>query len=67
MYVPVVRPDIVVVAVIPVRFPGLIVQLPEGNPLNKTLPVKVVHVGCIIVLTAGADGIGSTVIVLIFE
>jgi hypothetical protein len=37
--------------------PGFIVQLPAGKPLNITLPVAVVQVGCVIVPTVGADDV----------
>ena len=40
--------------------PGLRVNVHvplEGKPLNATLPVAVAHVGCVIVLTAGALGV----------
>ena len=37
--------------------PGLIVQLPEGNPLRITLPVAVAQVGWVIVPTEGAEGV----------
>jgi hypothetical protein len=37
--------------------PGLIVHVPvAGNPVKTTLPVAVTQVGCVIVLTIGADG-----------
>jgi hypothetical protein len=41
--------------------PGLIVQLPEGRPLNSTLPVATAHVGCVIVPTIGAEGGGGMI------
>jgi hypothetical protein len=31
----------------------------EGNPVNKTLPVEIVHVGGVIVPTVGGAGIGG--------
>ena len=37
--------------------PGLIVQVPEGKPLNTTLPVAVEQVGCVRVPTTGVDGV----------
>ena len=52
-------PDMVVLAVVPVIEPGLIVQLPDGNPLNTTLPVATAHVGCVIVPTVGAVGVAG--------
>jgi hypothetical protein len=45
LYVPVAKSDIVVVAPVPVIAPGLIVQLPAGNPLRTTLPVARAQVG----------------------
>ena len=39
-------PEIVVLVPVPVKDPGLIVQVPEaGNPFNTTLPVARAHVG----------------------
>ena len=51
---PVAIPDIVVLVAEPELDPGLIVQLPAGKPLNNTLPVAVVQVGCVMVPTVGA-------------
>jgi hypothetical protein len=34
-----------------------------GNPFNTTLPVAREHVGCVIVPTAGGEGMGLTVTV----
>lgn len=45
-----------VLVVDPAIPPGFIVQVPEGNPLNTTLPVASAHVGCVIAPTKGADG-----------
>ena len=56
LYVPVIRPDIVVLKVFPAIDPGLIVQFPAGRPLNTTLPVANAHVGCVIKPTTGAGG-----------
>ena len=40
LYVPGIRPDIVVVVPVPVTEPGLMVQVPvAGRPFNTTLPV----------------------------
>ena len=50
------NPDMVLLAVEPVMAPGLIVQLPDGRPLNTTLPVAVAQVGCVLVPTVGALG-----------
>ena len=55
------KPDIVLLVVFPAIEPGFIVQLPEGNPLNTTLPVGTAHVGCVIVPTVGAAGKAFTV------
>lgn len=41
----------------PVIAPGFIVQVPEGNPFNTTLPVARAQVGCVIVPIVGADGV----------
>ena len=38
-------------------FPGLTVQLPEGNPFNATLPVARAQDGCVMVPIAGATGV----------
>ena len=43
--------------VFPEMFPGFSVQLPAGRPLKRTLPVATIQVGCVIELTAGADGV----------
>ena len=40
----------------------MIVQFPDGRPLNTTLPVATVQVGCVIVPTPGANGIVLIVI-----
>jgi len=37
--------------------PGLIVQVPDGKPLNTTLPVAVEQVGWVMVPTIGPDGV----------
>jgi hypothetical protein len=62
IYVPVARPDIVVLVPDPlvVTAPGLRVNVHvplEGNPLSTTLPVETMHVGWVIVPTTGADGV----------
>jgi hypothetical protein len=61
-YVPGNKPVIVVPEPVPVIPPGLIVQVPDGNPANTLLPVGTVHVGCVTLTNNGADGIagGST-------
>src|SRR5262245_10317061 len=63
LYVPVARPLIVVVPVLPEIAPGLIVQLPEGTPFSTTEPVDKVHVGWVMVPTAGAATAGGCVTV----
>ena len=57
---------IVVVAVLPVISPGLIVQLPAGNPLSTTDPVATAQVGCVIVPTAGAVGVAGCALITTF-
>jgi hypothetical protein len=37
-----------------------------GNPFNTTLPVETVHVGCVIVPTAGAEGVAGWAFITIF-
>ena len=49
----------------PVIFPGLIVQLPAGNPLNTTLPVGVVHVGWVIIPTNGELGVVGCALIVV--
>ena len=61
LYDPGDNPVIVRLVVEPVRFPGLIVQLPDGKPLNTTLPVEAVQVGWVIWPTVGAAGTALTV------
>ena len=44
--------------------PGVLVMVhdPEaGSPLTSTLPVVVIHVGCVMVPTTGAEGLAFTV------
>ena len=55
---------IVVVEPVPVNAPGLIVQLPDGKPVNSTLPVGTVHVGCVIVPTIGAVGADGAALIV---
>jgi len=64
VYVPGASPVIVLVVPLPVEVtdPGVrvSVQVPvAGNPLSGTLPVPDAHVGCTIVPTTGADGVGG--------
>jgi hypothetical protein len=53
------NPVIVFVVPEPVIEPGLIVQLPEGRLFNTTLPVATEQVGCVMVPTPGAAGVGG--------
>jgi hypothetical protein len=57
--VPATKFEIVVLVVLPAILPGLIVQLPEGNPLNTTFPVDDVQLVCVIVPTIGAERIAK--------
>ena len=59
LYVPAARLLIVVDVVFPFMPPGLMVQLPAGNPLNTTDPVATVQVGWVIAPTTGAVGVGG--------
>ena len=46
--------------------PGVLVNVhvPDaGKPLKSTLPVAIVHVGCIIVPTTGAIGVASSALI----
>ena len=40
--------------------------MPEGNPLNTTLPVDTAHVGCVIVPTVGAAGVAGWALITTF-
>ena len=65
VYVPAASPLKFAVVPVPVIVAPLLavtVQLPDaGSPLKATLPVAVAHVGCVIVPTVGAAGVGLTV------
>ena len=65
VYVPVAKPDIVVLAPLPEIAPGLIVQVPAGKPVNTTLPVAVVQVGCVMVPIAGTAGVKGCALIKI--
>ena len=52
--------------VFPVMPPGLMVQLPDGNPFNTTLPVAVAQVGCVMVPTVGALGVAGCALITTF-
>jgi hypothetical protein len=72
VYVPVGRPETVVLDPVPleITLSGLRVNIhvPEdGNPLRITLPVAKVHVGWVLAPTAGAAGTGLTVKVYVAE
>ena len=57
----------VVVAVDPAIAPGLMVQVPAGKPLNKTLPVAKLQVGCVMVPTIGAEGEAGCALITTLE
>ena len=67
LYVPVIRSEIVTLLVFPVIPPGLIVQFLGGKPLNITLPVETLQVGCVIAPTTGVDGTKGCVLITIFS
>ena len=46
--------------------PGLMVQFPDGKPLNTTLPVGTVQVGWVIVPTTGAVGVAGCALITTF-
>ena len=54
----------VVLAVKPDMAPGLMVQFPDGNPFSTTLPVATAQVGCVIVPTVGAVGVGGCALIV---
>ena len=55
--------DSVTVAPVPDIAPGLIIQLPAGNPLNSTLPVATRQVGWVMVPTIGAAGVAGCTLI----
>ena len=57
----------VVVVPDPAIAPGLIVQAPAGKPLNATVPVGEVQVGCVIVPIIGAIGAVGTALTTTFK
>ena len=59
LWVPTASPDIVTLLPEPDIAPGLIIQFPAGRPLNVTLPVATVQVGCVTVPTTGAEGVSG--------
>ena len=43
-------------------------HVPEvGSPLRTTLPVETVYVGCVIVPTTGAEGVGGCEFIMTFD
>ena len=46
---------------VPAIAPGLMVQFPDGKPLNITLPVATEQVGCVIAPTIGAVGVTAVI------
>ena len=66
VYVPATKPEMVVLDVFPVIPPGLIVQLPDGNPVKITLPVANAQVGCVMVPTVGAVGVAGCAFITTF-
>ena len=68
---PAINPDIVLVTPVPtvVIAPGILfkVQVPvAGKPLNTTLAVAKVHVGCVIAPTIGAVGVAGCALTTAF-
>ena len=57
--VPTTSPEIVVLLPLPAMLPGLMVQLPDGNPLNTTLPVASAQLGWVMVPIMGAEGVAG--------
>ena len=45
LYTPATKFAKVVLVLVPIKLPGLIVQLPNGKPLRTTIPVAIVQVG----------------------
>jgi len=66
-YVPVANPETVLLAPELAIAPGLIVQLPAGNPDKITLPVANEHVGWVIVPTIGVDGVTGCALITTLE
>ena len=50
----------------PVMFPGLMVHVPDGNPVNTTLPVATAHVGWVMLPTVGAVGVTGCALITTF-
>lgn len=49
-------PDRLVLFPVPVIAPGFTVQFPAGKPERTILPVPISQVGCVMLLTTGAEG-----------
>jgi len=62
--VPVAIPEIVVLVPEPDIDPGLMIQLPEGNPFNTTLPVATVQDGCVMVPIVGVVGVDGCALMI---
>jgi hypothetical protein len=58
-YVPGNKPVIIVLEPMPIIAPGLIVQVPDGNPFNSLLPVGTAQVGWVKLPNIGADGVAG--------
>ena len=54
----------VVLKPVPAIAPGLIVQFPDGKPLNTTLPVATEQVGWVIAPTIGVEGVAAIITTL---
>ena len=66
--VPEESPDRIVLAPVPVLVtpPGVRINVhvpDDGKLFNTTLPVAIVHVGCVMVPTVGAGGVGGWVVI----
>ncbi len=60
------KPDIDALVPEPFIFPGLIVHVPDGNPVSTTLPVALSQVGWVTVPATGAAGVGGWVLITTF-
>ena len=54
----------VVLEPVPAILPGLMVQLPDGNPLKTTAPKFTAQVGWVVSPTMGAFGVGKIASIL---